>query len=258
LGSTDLRASPLAVAGGYGLDATGVERAFHELGINTFFVAATQTPIQEGLRRLVKAGHRDQLVIISGAKFPLGISVPREHEKMARTLGVEVIDVFLLFWVQAHWYVSGKTWPAMRRLKEAGKVRALGISIHDRKMARALLDELQLDAMMLRYNAAHRGAEQEIFSTLPAQKPAIIAYTATRWGKLLEPKGGLGPMRPEECYRFQLSHPSVDVALSGAGSFEELEANARGVALGPLDGVRLTEVRSFGDAVRRGVAGAIF
>jgi aryl-alcohol dehydrogenase-like predicted oxidoreductase len=172
---------------------------------------------------------------------------------MARALGVEQIDLFLLFWVQAHWYVTGKTWPAMRKLKSDGKVRALGISCHDRKMARELVDELGLDALMIRYNAAHRGAEREIFATLPERRPGIVAYTATRWGKLLEPKSGLGPMTPSECYRFQLSHPAVDVSLCGAASFEELSENVRGVEAGALDTARLEQVRRFGDAVRSGL-----
>jgi DNA-binding NarL/FixJ family response regulator len=104
-------------------------------------------------------------------------------------------------------------WPAMRELKESGKVGKLGVSIHDRVMARKLVDELALDLLMIRYNAAHRGAEREIFATLPEGGPAIVSYTATRWGRLLKAAGDLGPMSAPECYRFQLGHPRVTVAL---------------------------------------------
>jgi aryl-alcohol dehydrogenase-like predicted oxidoreductase len=139
----------------------------------------------------------------------------------------------------------------MRALKEEGKTKALAISIHDRKMGRALVDELELDVLMIRYNAAHRGAEREIFQTFPDRRPGVVAYTATRWGKLLQPSRGLGPMTPGECYRFALGHPSVDVVLCGAANYQELEANAREVAQGPLSPERLEEVKKFGDAVRR-------
>jgi hypothetical protein len=107
---------------------------------------------------------------------------------------------------------------------------------------------------MIRYNAAHRGAERDVFAQLPAERPAIVAYTATRWGRLLKPAGGLGPMTAEECYRFQLAHPAVDVALTGAKTWNELKANAEGVARGPLPPERLDQVRRFGDAVHESLS----
>ncbi len=258
-GRTGLQAAPLGLAGSWGIDADSVVRGFHELGINYFFVTTTRSAgLCEGIRRLVADGHREQLVIAGGASIPFGWSVGRELRKTAKLVGVERVDVFHLFWVQAHWYVTGNTWKEMRKLKEEGHARALAVSIHDRPMARRLVDELELDALMIRYNAAHRGAEREIFASLAAERrPAIVAYTATRWGKLLEPAGALGPMSGPECYRFALGHPFVDVVLCGPRTYAELEANARGVALGPLDDARAAEVREFGDAVRSTATGGL-
>ncbi len=250
LGDTGLSAAPLGLAGSFGVDAETVKAAFYELGVNYFFVTPRMTGLVAGIRTLIAEGQRDKLVIATGAKIPFGFSVTREWEKAARALGTDTLDVFHLFWVQAHWYVTGNTWPAMAHLKEQGKVRALAISCHDRKMARSLVDELALDALMIRYNAAHRGAEKEIFATLPEARPFVIAYTATRWGKLLSPAGKLGPMSGPECYRFQLSHPAVDVALCGARNMQELRANVAGVLEGPLPDSRMAEVKAFGDLVR--------
>lgn len=250
LGATGLRATPLGVACNYGLDAGGIERAFHEHGINYFFVTPRMAAGVEAVRSLVRAGHRDEMVIATGANVPTGWGVERAWAHCAKELGVDSIDVFHLFWVQYHWYVTGKTWPAMRRLKEQGKVRALAISCHDRRMARALVDELELDVLMIRYNAAHRGAEAEIFATLGERRPGIVSYTATRWGRLLKAAGDLGPMTGPECYRFVLGHPSVDVALCGARSLEELRDDVAGVLEGPLPEARRDEIRAFGDAVR--------
>ena len=257
LGKSGLTVARLGLAGGFGIDADCVVRAFHELGVNYFFVTPRFTPLIEGIRRLIADGHRDEIVLAMGVKVPTGWSVPREFATAAKTLGTDRIDVFHLFWVQAHWYVTGKTWPAMRKLKEEGKVRALAISCHDRPMARELVDELDLDALMIRYNAAHRGAEKEIFASLPAARPGVVAYTATRWGRLLKPAKGIGPMSGPECYRFALGHPAVDVVLAGARSYEELAANAQGVVAGPLDDARLDEVKRFGDAVRSTATGTL-
>ena len=250
LGTTGLSVSSLGLAGSFGIDADATQRAFHELGVNYFFVSTRMPKLVDGVAQLVKQGHRGEMVIASGANVPTGGSVRRSWAKNARALGVDRIDIWHLFWVQAHWYVTGKTWTEMLRLKEEGKVGALAISCHDRTLARRLQTELGLDVMMLRYNAAHRGVEKEVFDHLPAPRPGIVAYTATRWGKLLAPVDGLGPMTAAECYRFVLGHPAVDVALCGARSFEELAEDAAAVQAGPLSATRLAEVLAFGDRVR--------
>jgi aryl-alcohol dehydrogenase-like predicted oxidoreductase len=257
LGKTGIPVSPLGLAGGYGIDADSVERAFHELGVSYFFVTSKEDGVAEGVRRLVKAGHRDGIVIASGANLPTGFGVRRAWASEVKRLGVDHIDVFHLFWVQAHWYVTGKTWPEMDKLRDEGKVRALAISCHDRKLARRLVDELRLEVLMIRYNAAHRGAEDEIFATLPEPRPGIVAYTATRWGQLLRPHGQLSPMTASECYRFALGHPMVDLVLTGARSWGEVAENAAGVAQGPLPAPRADEVRRFGDAIRATARGRI-
>ncbi|MHC4136947.1 MAG: aldo/keto reductase [Planctomycetota bacterium] len=267
LGRTGLEVTPLGVAAGamraagpkgLKLKADEVELAFHEHGINVFFLVASMKEMAEGVRRLVKAGHRDKLVIVSGAGLPFGWSVRRAWEKQARTLGVETIDVFLLGWLQARWFLTGRTWPAMLRLKEEAKVRAIGYSTHKRRLATALAREFEPDVLMIRYNAAHRGAETEIFDELGDGRPGIISYTATRWGMLLQPVPQAGfkkGMTGAECYRFVLGHPAVDLALCAARSGEELAEDVAGVLEGPLDAARMEEVRRFGDAVHANARG---
>jgi aryl-alcohol dehydrogenase-like predicted oxidoreductase len=254
-GQTGLTVSPLGLAGSHGIDADSAERAFHELGINYFFVTPRMKGMAEAVRRLVKAGHRDELVIAAGAPIPTGGGVRRAWQGLVRQLGVAHIDVFHLWWVQVHWYVTGRTWPAMKALKQEGKVSALALSSHDRTMARELVDELELDVLMCRYNAAHRGAETDIFQSLPDSRPGIVSYTATRWGKLLKPAGALGPMSPGECYRFVLGHPAVDVALCSPRNWDELREDAAAVAAGPLESERLAEVTRFGDKVHASPGG---
>lgn len=253
LGQTGLMVSRLGLAGSYGIDAGAAERAFHELGINYFFVTPRMKGLAEGVRRLVRAGYRDKMVIASGSNFPVGAYLPIRWARTVKALGIGHIDVFHLFFVNMRWFVGGRTWPAMIRLKKEGKVRALAISSHNRPLAAALAKDLGLDVLMVRYNAAHRGAEQEIFEPLRklqgTDRPGIVTYTATRWRQLLKPIDGLGPMTVPECYRFALSHPAVDVVLSGAGTYEQLSEDAGGALAGPLDPSRMEAVRRFGDAV---------
>jgi hypothetical protein len=254
LGRTGLPVSPLGLAGSHGLGADAVERAFHELGVRYFHAGDAGPGFKEGIRRLVRAGQRDRMVIAGGAVVPTGRSVRREWERAAGELGIDRFDVWILYWVRAHVYVTGQTWPAMRRLQAEGKARALAISCHDRPLAWRLHEELGLDVLMLRYNAAHRGAEEQIFARLPAERPGVVVYTVTRW---VRPARGEPALSAPDCYRFALSRPEVDVALTSPASWEELVANAAGVAAGPLGAPALAQARRLGDAVRTSVAGRL-
>jgi aryl-alcohol dehydrogenase-like predicted oxidoreductase len=238
-----------------------VERSFHEHGVNTFLVHFLMKDVCEGVRRLIRAGHRDELVLVSEVGLPFAGSVRRGLEKHLRNLGTDHLDVWLLGWVRSRWYVRERVWSAMCELRAQGKARALGLSSHDRKLAVALGRELPADVLMIRYNAAHRGAEREIFEPLADlgdRRPGIIAYTATRWGMLLTPmpkKGFPEAMTGGECYRFVLGHPRVDMAWCAASSPDELREDVAAALAGPLAADRLAEVRRFGDAVHQAARG---
>lgn len=253
LGKSGLEVSRLALAGSFGISQQDTIRAFHELGVTTFFVTSGARGLVGGIRQLIADGHRDALRIVSVVSIPFGFMVRRTVRRTLNLLGTDHVDVLLLGWVRYHWYVTGNTWSMMRQLKTEGIARSLGISCHDRPLARDLATELDLDVLMLRYNAAHRGAEREVFDQLPeapTERAGVIAYTSTRWGGLLKPAGDLGPMSAGECYRFSLGHAKVDTVLCGARTFAELVENASAIAEGPLPPERLVEVKKFGDVIR--------
>jgi aryl-alcohol dehydrogenase-like predicted oxidoreductase len=269
LGHTGLEVTPLGLAAmsmgtsgrGQRLSADDVERAYHEHGINTFLVHFMMKGMCEGVRRLIQAGHRDRLVLVSEVGFPFAGSVRRGLEKHLRLLGTDHLDLWLLGWVIKRWYARGAVWSEMQRLREAGKVRAIGFSSHNRPLAATLARDLPADVIMIRYNAAHRGAEREIFAPLAdlgANRPGVIAYTATRWNMLLRPlpkRGFPRAMTGAECYRFVLGQPMVDTVWCGARTPAELREDVEGALAGPLDAARLDEVRRFGDAVHAAAHG---
>ena len=203
--------------------------------------------VRDAIRR-----DREKLVVATGPVIGhFRFTIRRAAERLLRTLGTDYLDVFHLFWAGKLSSIGPRTLDEMARLKEEGKIRAIGISIHDRQRAARLVDDSPVDLFMLRYNAAHPGAEQEVFPHLERRRPAVVAYTATSWRKLLRPpKGWSGaPMTAGECYRFCLGSPDVDVVLTSPASRAELEANLADVTRGPLDAGRLDEVRAFGRAV---------
>src|SRR4029453_17946564 len=73
-----------------------------------------------------------------------------------------------------------------------------------------------LDMLMIRYDAAHRGAEREVFPVTDALGLPVIAYTALRWGALLRPT-------PDDPPGFVVQSPAVAVALMAPNDRAELE-----------------------------------
>jgi len=249
------RSGPLAPS----LSADEVVRAFHELGIRSFLVTPRMREQAEGVRRLIAAGHRDRLTLVSLAGIPTQGGVRRYWLRCARALETDRIDVYLMGWVQYRWYLRPRVWAALQALKAQGRVGAVGFSIHNRRLAARLVRELDPppDVLMIRYSAAHRGAESEVFARLGEPRPGVIAYTATRWGELLEARPQEGfprGMTAGECYRFDLMNPAVDTVLCGARSFAELAGDIAEVEGGPLATDRLEEVVRFGETVHRNPA----
>jgi aryl-alcohol dehydrogenase-like predicted oxidoreductase len=139
------------------------------------------------------------------------------------------------------------------KLKEEGKVRSIGLSCHDRGFLGKLAAKGDVDTLMLRYNAAHRGAERDIFPYLDEYNPGVIGYTATRWTHMLRrpkawPKGARIPTAGE-CYRFVLSNPHMHSVLTAPRNERELRENIAAVHKGPLEEEDMKFVREFGDAV---------
>jgi aryl-alcohol dehydrogenase-like predicted oxidoreductase len=242
------RVHRLGLATTHGIDDDGI-RAALDLGVN--YLYWTRPNFVPALRDAVRRD-REKVVIATGPILGhFQFTIRRAAEKALRTLGVDYLDVFQLSWAGVMSVVSERTLEELRRLKEEGKIRAIGLSIHDRPRAGRLAADSPIDLFMLRYNAAHPGAEQDVFPQLERRHPAVVAYTATSWRKLLSaPSGWSGPaMTAGECYRFCLTNPNVDVVLTAPASRAELEANLRAVAEGPLAEPRLSEVRAFGLAV---------
>lgn len=215
----------------------------------------------EGVRRLIRSGHRHELVLVGGVGLPFAGSVRRGLEQHLRLLRTDHLDVWLIGWLRHRWYARDAVWAEMRRLREEGKTRAIAFSSHDRPLAARLVRELPADVVMIRYNASHRGAEREVYDALADmgdRRPGIVAYTATRWGMLLapQPKRGFSEaMRGPECYRFALGHPMVDMVWCAAGTPRELREDVEGALAGPLPAVRRGQICRFGDAVHAAARG---
>ncbi len=257
LGRTDLFVSPFGIGGGYRIDEKSIEWAF-EHGINYFFWAPwlpTYRPMERCLKRLLP-GHRDKIIVATAPYswlFPG--SIERAVRKHLSRLGIDHIDLFLLGLVMRE--SQQRAVEELVRVKEEGLVRFVGLSGHKRPM---ILDMAQkwpvFDVLMVRYNAAHRGAENEIFSHLDEEnRQGIVAFNALKRGAMLKRPKGWPESKPiptvRQCYRFVLSHPSVDLCLTGPSKLEHVKELVKIIEEGTLSPDELTFMREFGD-VRHG------
>jgi len=256
LGRTGLTVSRLGIGSSYGVPAPAIERAFHEHGVNLLYWGSLRRSGMAHAIRNLKTPHREQLVIALQTYDRSGLFMRHFVEKGLRSLGLDSCDLLILGFHKR--VPSARVLDAARSLVAAGKVRFLALSGHRRSLFGELARTpgFPADVFMFRYNAAHRGAEEEIFPFLPeAEKPGTIAYTATRWGHLLDARRmppGESPMTAADCYRFALSHPAVDVCLTGPATAAQVEAALTALALGPLNEAELSRIRRIGDFVHGG------
>ena len=248
----DKRIHRLGLACNYGLDDAGIEAALEDRGMGFVFWTPRQKHGEAPLRKRLKAA-RDEVVLMSGPTTAhWGGNITRYVDKTLRRLDIDHIDVGMVFWVGITASLTEDRMAEMMKLRDQGKVKAIGCSIHDRPRAGELAASSELDLLMVRYNAAHPGAERDIFPRLDPDRPRIVlAYTATRWRKLLKrPRGWQGEvMTAAHCYRFCLSNPSVHAVLGGPKTLAQLDENLEGLARGQLTPDEEAWVREYGRIV---------
>ena len=137
-------------------------------------------------------------------------------------LKTDRIDVVTLYYVETEeeWEgISGDggALGTLTELQRQGVVGMVGLTSHQRRLAAGWAETGKLDLLMLRYNAAHRGAETEVFPVIEAPKVPFVAYTCLRWGALMESTAadppGFEPPPAKEWYRYVLAEPRVAVAV---------------------------------------------
>jgi len=253
LGGTGLTARRMGLSASYWPGRKTVYKAVDN-GVTAFFSYGFDFQMIRALRDLFKTG-RDKFIVITGAYNLIWThtGIRKTFEKRLRQLGTDYVDFFLFLGVMKPAQFPEAVHEDLYRLRDEGKVRGIGLSCHDRPFAGQLMAEGRLDTVMMRYNAAHRGAETDIFPHLAAHHPTVISYTATRWGYLLRrpkswPKDQPTPTAPM-CYRFVLSNPHVDIVLTAPRNMRQLESNLTALDRGPLDDDEMTFMRQFGDVV---------
>jgi aryl-alcohol dehydrogenase-like predicted oxidoreductase len=253
LGRTGFSVSRIGLASN-GIPGADVEYAV-ERGVNYLYWGSLRLPDFGAAVRHVARRRREDIVVVVQSYTRAAALLRPSLERALRKLGLDHADLLLLGWWNEP--PPRRILEAAVSLRDAGKTAAVMVSCHNRSTFRTYAADARLGAFMVRYNAAHPGAERDVFPFLGddrSARPGVVSYTATRWGALLDPE--MLPHeeprpRPSDCYRFALSHPDVNVTLCGAKNRAELDEALLALERGPMDDEELAWMKRVGAAVKQ-------
>lgn len=249
LGQTGLKVGRLGVAASYGAPTAAFEEAF-ERGCNYFYWGSMRkSGMRDAIKNICAKGRRDDLLIVMQSYSRSAFLMESFFKQGLRKIGLDHADVLILGWHNKR--PSRKILERALSMREKGLFRFLALSGHKRTLFPELAKEDIFDIFHIRYNAAHRGAENDIFPHIDkGSGPGLVSYTATRWGQLLNPKkmpDGETPPSGSDCYRFALTHPAVDVCMCGPKTHDQMKEALRALELGPLHDQEMQKMHRVGD-----------
>lgn len=252
LGTSGLVVGRLGFSGGYGAPAKAFEMAF-ERGCNYFYHGSIRRPgMNQAIKNIAARGQREKLIVTAQCYLRAGWLVRWSMNRFFKQTGLAYADVLLLGWYNS--MPPQSVLDAAQELKAKGLVRHIAISGHERSAFVDFAKADVFDIFHVRYSAAHRGAETEVFDAIPqGERPGIVTYTATRWGGLVNPRKmpkGENTPRASDCYRFVLTNPAVNVCIAGPKNIAEMEEALAALDRGPMSTDEMAWMRRVGDHLR--------
>jgi len=300
LGKTGLKATVAGLGCGgfsrigiakYGEDhASGIVRFAYDEGVNFFDTAAaygTEGAVGKGLDGIPRSDY------ILSTKYPYkrdaewrknaAAGLNKSLENSLKELRTDYVDIYHLHGVVAEDYpdVCELLLPAMRRAKEQGKIRFLGITelfgtdtAHD-MLIKAVPDNL-FDVVMVGYNILNPSAAKSVFPKAAEVDTGVLCMFAVRsalsnpaqlhtdLNRIIE-KGQAGegltaaknaldflisgenPAAAtvmEAAYRFCRHTPPIHVVLTGTSSADHLRENIRSINSPQLPGAILERLEA--------------
>lgn len=247
-----------------------------DLGIN-FLDTAQSYGTEPIVGKAIAGVPREKLVISTKKTLP-----PEDHpnphaevvkglEQSLKLLGTDYIDVYHLHGVEPKDYDFAKhrLMPAMRRLKEQGKIRFIGVTEGfatdwSHAMLQESLKEVMWDAVMVGFNLLNPSARKTVFPLTVENGVGVLNMFAVRRAlsqpqrlrtlcrelvdkgainkeavDLEDPLGFLtrgtdAATLPEAAYRFCRHEQGVDVVLTGTGNPAHLNENVAALLKPPL------------------------
>lgn len=255
LGSTGIEVARIGISSSFGAHAD-VFRAALDRGCNYFnwgtFIKGRSSAFKDFIRQLSREGKRQEVVIGLLSYSHSALLGDRFLKSALTQLGTDYVDGLILGYYPKRPPQRVLDWAA--KVKQSGLVRAIGLTTHNRDVVVPLSKEGIIDYFHIRYNAVHRGAEQDIFPHLQSKRPGLVSFTATSWGQLIKQKK-MPPNTPlpsaGDCYRFVLARDEIDVCMMGVRDLTMFEDNMKVLEKGPMTPEELDRMRAIGDHIYR-------
>jgi aryl-alcohol dehydrogenase-like predicted oxidoreductase len=187
-------------------------------------------------------------------------------ETSLRALKVESIDLLQIHNTTEDLLARGELLETLLRLRQSGKIRHAGASLYGEPVAIRALHHREIHTLQVPYNFLDAKMSRRVFPQASRSGVGILIRSAFLRGvltarvhevppqlaqlrdKALEACSALA-IPPDELagtsLRFCLSHEAVSTVLIGVRTLEELEANVREAAKGPLDDGTLAVLSRF-------------
>lgn len=261
-----------------------VRRAL-DLGVN-FLDTAENYGTEEIVGAAIRGVPRDRVVVSTkkimpepGDPDPAG-TMRAGVEASLKRLGTDYVDVFHLHGVgdTRYDFAASVMAPVLTELRDAGKIRAVGITEEfpanpRHEMLQRGLHDPWWDVVMVGFNLLNPSARRSVFPlTLEKGVGTLVMFAVRRalsqpasLVKLLREMEQRGLVEPgtdldfltgngcaetlaEAAYRFCVHEPGADVVLTGTGDEEHLEANIAAALKPPLPSEALERLEAlFGD-----------
>ena len=113
-------------------------------------------------------------------------SIRRECEASLRRLGVEYIDLYQFHWPDATGVPVEDSWHTMMRLREEGKVRAIGVCNFDVSLLRKIERIRHVDSLQPPFSLIRREVAATEIPWCNANRTGVIAYSPMQAGILTD------------------------------------------------------------------------
>jgi aryl-alcohol dehydrogenase-like predicted oxidoreductase len=263
-----------------------VERAF-ELGCNFYDTADVygHGHSEELLGQALK-GHRNDVILATkvGGDFyhdPPRMNFNPEYlefaaAKSCERLQTDYIDLYQLHNPPIQLLKNGKIFESLEKLKDSGRIRHYGVSIHDPQEGLLSMKHGQPATIQVVFNLLRQEAKNQLFQTAQAQNVGIIAREPLSNGFLTGkftidstfPPGDIRSNFPrsyqaglvraaqqlrilesktrtlaQTSVRFALDHKDIATVIPGAKTPQQIEENIKASDLPPLTGEELLRIR---------------
>ena len=268
-------------------ESVAIVREALDAGIN-FVDTAEAYRTEPIVGRAIQGLERDGIVISTKKSAGPQITpadLRRSLEASLKRLGTDYVDIYHLHGVilEDYDYLAAEIVPEMLKLRDAGKLRFLGITERwnadpGHAMAQRALQDDVWDVMMIGFNLLNQSARDRVFARTIEKDVGVLVMFAVRKAlsrpdRLVEvldeliARGQIDPSEidmddplgflvheggavnlPDAAYRFCRDEPGTHVILSGTGNPDHLRANLASFGRPPLpkeDRQRLVSL--FGD-----------